>query len=286
MEGGEGGLGGFDASTCEWTCKRGGAGKHTRISAADARVCGWQWGWQAGGHRRGRRRRRGERQRWTEIKYASLDKSEYHRRAPYQRREMSYCAIFERNLGEAIPSSSVSLCKTLFAYSIAGANGYRQRSLLPNARIPRIFFFFFLFFFFGFSSFFFFFFFFFFFLIHFSFSCSRFEGTSLGAADWIVRMSCEIEFKIFIVIFISSSLRKWVFLKIDALIVHLKRTKLHNLTWLDADEFGFCEARCTANFRQEGENRFSPRASVDRRRHAVSSSIFFPVFALPVPSFN
>lgn len=38
---------------------------------------------------------------------------------------MSYCAIFERNLGEAIPSSSVSLCKTLLAYSVAEVNGYR-----------------------------------------------------------------------------------------------------------------------------------------------------------------
>lgn len=74
---------------------RGGGGLAVSVSA---RV------WAAGARRRGR-------QRWTEIKYASLDKSQYHRRAPYQRREMSYCAIFERNLGEAIPSSSVSLCE-------------------------------------------------------------------------------------------------------------------------------------------------------------------------------
>lgn len=74
---------------------RGGGGLAVSVSA---RV------WVAGARRRGR-------QRWTEIKYASLDKSQYHRRAPYQRREMSYCAIFERNLGEAIPSSSVSLCE-------------------------------------------------------------------------------------------------------------------------------------------------------------------------------
>lgn len=55
---------------------------------------------------------------------------------------MSYCAIFERNLGEAIPSSSVSLCKTLFAYSVAEANGYRHGRCLQTG-IRRIFFYFF-----------------------------------------------------------------------------------------------------------------------------------------------
>lgn len=46
---------------------------------------------------------------------------------------MSYCAIFERNLAEAIPSSSVSLCKTLFAYSVPEANGYRHGRCLQRA---------------------------------------------------------------------------------------------------------------------------------------------------------
>lgn len=56
---------------------------------------------------------------------------------------MSYCAIFERNLGEAIPSSSVSLCKTLLAYSVAEVNGYRYGRCFQRL-IRRMFLYFFL----------------------------------------------------------------------------------------------------------------------------------------------